>query len=281
MNKIVYISDFFVSDIIGGGELNDHELLSLLQQDNYSIFKKRSNELDLDFIKKNINAYYIISNFIRLGQEQLNFIKQKCRYSIYEHDHKYMKTRNPAFYEDLICSKEDLINVEFYKKAERIFCQSSFHKNIINSNLNLNNVVNLSGNLWSLDSLEYLRELAKIEKQEKCSILYSSTPHKNTSGAIFYCNKKDYQYELVESKNYKEFLSLLGNNKTFVFFPETPETLSRVVVEARMMNMSVISNKNIGAVHEPWFEFKGEKLIDFMLNKRKEISDIVKEAINE
>ena len=63
--------------------------------------------------------------------------------------------------------------------------------------------------------------------------------------------------------------------------PLSPETLSRVVVEARMMNMAVVSNKNVGATYEPWFKLKGEKLIDYMTTKREEICDKILEAINE
>ena len=35
------------------------------------------------------------------------------------------------------------------------------------------------------------------------------------------------------------------------------------------MNMSVISGKNIGAVNEPWFSFKGEELINYMIEKKR------------
>ena len=70
-------------------------------------------------------------------------------------------------------------------------------------------------------------------------------------------------------------LQRLGQNEGFVFFPKTPETLSRIIVESRMMDMKVITNKLPGAVGEPWFEKRGAELIDIMRNKRQEISDTV------
>jgi hypothetical protein len=100
--------------------------------------------------------------------------------------------------------------------------------------------------------------------------------HKNTREACFYCEKKGYKYELISSGDYQEFLGLLSSNKKFIFLPKTPETLSRVVVEARMMNIKVITNKRV----EDWFKLKGEKLIDYMLNKRQETTDKVIEVIN-
>ena len=47
-----------------------------------------------------------------------------------------------------------------------------------------------------------------------------------------------------------------------MFFPKTPETLSRVIVESRMMGMSVITNNLVGATKEDWYALKGEELID-------------------
>jgi len=47
------------------------------------------------------------------------------------------------------------------------------------------------------------------------------------------------------------------------------------VVEARMMGMTVITNKLVGALSEDWFELKGNELIDVMREKRKVIADIL------
>jgi hypothetical protein len=76
---------------------------------------------------------------------------------------------------------------------------------------------------------------------------------------------------LIASRNYIEFLSRLSAHKALVFFPKTPETLSRVVVEARMMGMGVITNNMIGATSEPWYSLKGQELIDIFHGKREEI----------
>ena len=70
---------------------------------------------------------------------------------------------------------------------------------------------------------------------------------------------------------------MLSSNDKFIFLPKTPETLSRVVVEARMLGVKVLTNKNVGAVYEPWFAMKGEELIEFMINKRDVIPELVKE----
>ena len=101
--------------------------------------------------------------------------------------------------------------------------------------------------------------------------------HKNTEGAVQYCRKMDQKYELLAPKVHKEFLEDMSNNSSFVFFPQTIETLSRIVCEARMMNCAVKTNNNIGAASEPWFGLKGKELIDVMRQKREDIPALVED----
>ena len=282
MSNLFFIADFFVEDIPGGGERNNEELIKILRSSEKNIQKIRSHELTLNQLKKkdNENSFYIIANFINLKEECKNYFQGTGRYLIYEHDHKYIRSRNPADYENYKAPKQEIINYDFYEKAVKILCQSAFHSNIIKKNLNLDNVVSLGGNLWSLESLAMMRDLAKKEKENKCSIMNSNIPHKNTAGAILYCDKKSLEYSLIQPSSYYDFLTRLSTNKKLVFFPETPETLSRIVVEARMMNMSVITNSLVGATSEEWFSLKGEQLIDKMTLKREEIRDTILDIIN-
>ena len=279
MNNVVYISDFFVEHIRGGGELNDYELINILKSRKYLIQKIQSHQATSRFLKSNRKKFFIISNFCNLNRQCKDFLTNECDYIIYEHDHKYLKNRNPASYENFKAPKKEIINYFFYKNAIAVICQSSFHKNIIKLNLGLGNIVNISGNFWSLDSLNSLRKLSHQPKQKRCSVLNSTIEHKNTKDAAKFCSLKNLKYELVADDVHLSFLKKLGANEKFVFFPKTPETLSRVVVEARMMGLSVITNKNVGATYEDWFKLKGEELIDYFIHKRDEIADVIEKNI--
>lgn len=279
MNKnIVYISDFFDTDVQGGAELNDAELIKILSENNYLVLKIKSHEVTIDFLKQNNNHFFIISNFINLSVDCKDYLTD-LKYIIYEHDHKYLKKRNPLFYKNFKAPSHEIVNYFFYKNAQKIICQSSYHEKILKNNLNLKNVSNVSGNLWSVETLEKIRKFSKNKKEEKCSILDSNIIHKNTSGAIKYCLNKKLEYELIKGP-YIEFLNSMSKNNKFVFFPKSPETLSRVVVEARMLGCSVVVNQMIGASYEEWFKLKGEDLIDYMSDKRREIFSIIEEIIS-
>ena len=126
-----------------------------------------------------------------------------------------------------------------------------------------------------------LEEYSLREKKEKYSIMNSNIGHKNTIEAVRYCKYKNYDYDLINPCSYKDFLSQLGQNQGFVFFPKTPETLSRIIVESRMMGMKVITNQLPGAVKEEWFKLKGKALVDIMRAKRQEIPNIVLQSFEE
>ncbi len=279
MDKVVYISDYFLSEIVGGGELNDNELVSILLQKNIDILKLKSCNVTVASLKQVKNIPIIISNFIQLSEECKTYLQENCRYVIYEHDHKYIINRNPAVYENYVAPKEHIVNYNFYKNSKSIFCQSSLHKSIIYSNLKLDNIVNLSGNLWSTDSLEYIKTILLNEKNNTYAILDSDISHKNRYDAIMFCKYKNYEYSLVKDNNYNAFLNKLSVNKGLVFFPKTPETLSRLCVEAKMLNLEVITNKNVGVTHEEWFKLKGKELVDYCTQMRYDISNKVLEGL--
>jgi hypothetical protein len=117
-----------------------------------------------------------------------------------------------------------------------------------------------------------------VTKKKVCAIMDSPVPHKGAADAVQFCKIKNLPYELIPPCHFHEFLEKLAQYDTFVFFPHTPETLSRMVVEARMLGTAVITNGNVGAVYEPWFEkYKGEELISLMKQKRL---DIVQSVVN-
>lgn len=280
MSNIVYVADFFASQVLGGGELNDQELLRLLKSEGYNIYKYNSSRVTKEILENHKNDFFIVSNFVQLRWEHREWLTYNADYIIYEHDHKYLTTRNPALYEGFKAPARDLRNYFFYKSAKKIICQSDFHKNIVSKNLQLNNIISVGGNLWSEDTLEKLSKFCEKEKAPTTAILDSNIPHKNTHKTVMYCKKKEIEYKLVGDKNYLSFLDKLSENQKFVFFPSTPETLSRVVCEARMMGMSVATNNLVGATQEEWFKLKGTELIAHMREKKNCIKKIITNEIN-
>jgi hypothetical protein len=270
MNDVVFIADFFVNQVPGGGELNNEELINILIKRGHKVEKINSHLATTECIENNKNSNFIVANFINLKTSVQSALKDK-KYIIYEHDHKYLLNRNPAKYENFLAPSEEIINFDFYKNAAVTICQSEFHENIVEKNLKLDNITNVGGNLWPVEILDFLEEISTKAKKRACSIMVSSIEHKNTAGAIKYCKFKKEKYELIPALSYYSFLERLGANDTLVFLPKTPETLSRIVVESRMMGMKIITNGFVGASKEDWFRLKGKALVDLMRSRREEI----------
>lgn len=96
MSKFIYLSDLLLQDIVGGGELSDHELCHQIELLGYDVDKIRCKDFKITNI--NTDSFYIISNFVSLDPHVLSVLQNNCNYIIYEHDHKYIKSRNPALY---------------------------------------------------------------------------------------------------------------------------------------------------------------------------------------
>ena len=270
--KFIFIADFFSDEILGGGELNNEVLANVLRHRGHEVLEQKSNYVTEDYINDHLEYFFVVSNFINLLEEAKQSL-QALPYVIYEHDHKYLRSRNPAMYPKYVAPSSEIINRQFYKNALGVLCQSSLHCDIIHKNLGLDNIKNLSGNVWSDEVLDYIEDLCDSPKTDQFSIMNSGISHKNTLGAVRYCDTHNYSYELVGSSDYYSFLKQLSGNKKFVFLPQTPETLSRVVVEARMMGVEVHTNNRVGAASERWFSLKGKSLVQKMRHRREAIAD--------
>lgn len=273
MANILFIADFFADQVPGGGELNNKVLIENLYKRGHTVRSVNShlvNHMDLLY-----NENIIVSNFVNLSEENKKDLQNR-NYIIYEHDHKYLPGRNPGIYPEYHAPKEHIINRQFYANAKAVLCQSQFHADITRKNLELDNIVNLGGNLWSTEHLDLLEEICKDpQRQTRHAVIVSNTHHKNTHGAINFCEAMNLEYDLIQPSEPTVFLRELGSRSTLVFLPKTPETLSRVVVEARMMGMGTKTTNNVGAIHEEWFLKKGLELIEYVKEKQDSIVNIV------
>jgi len=272
-DKIILVSDFFIDDFVGGAALNDEEMYKLLSE-RFDAQKIKSRYLYEGFIQENLDSFFIISNFFGISPTIRDLIQSKCKYILYCHDYKFVQHTNPAAYPDQIVPPRDLINVEFHKHSHKIICQTQFQKNIYDKNLKCpDKTVSFSGNLWSEEHLNLLENLLKTEKNEKYAIVNSPYPQKGVKESVEFCKKEKFPYDIIEDPDYEKFLKKLSKYSRLVFFPSTPETCCRLVLEAKMMGVKIVTNSLVGCTYEPWYVKDGKEMIDFMRNKRKGFRD--------
>ena len=288
MKKIVFVSDFFADQVQGGAEIYDALLVQQLESKDVKVCKFNSHE----FTDKHFKLYektgfmFLVSNFVNLSESVKKLMQiYSDRYCILEHDHKYLRNRNPADFKNFKAPREMIINQEFYRSAKQVFCQSVKHAEVLSLNLGIDNVTNLGCSLWSKEQLELIS--SKIcEKNSKAAIINDPNVIKGTKEAVAVCESKNIDYDLLPKAKYENYLSTLAKYETFMFFPKTLESFCRVLLEARMMGCKLVTNNLNGCTYEPWFRgLKGQDLIDYVDSQRDvvvtKIYDKVFETTNE
>jgi len=276
--KVMYVSDYFMRQVLGGAEICGKVLTSGLVALGFDVFSINSDKLTPEIIDQTKHIPKIIGNFSKLSEEAKKSLKGH-KYVLYVHDHPYEKTRNPAKYPKCKVPGDKLVNVDFIDDAVRVFGQGRFHCRIMRRNLPNAVIESLGGNLWDDETLDFIIRLTfmqnrgiAVKTNRRVAIMKTKNWHKNVEGAIKYCHKNELEFGFIPYTSQKGFLSHLSKYGQFFFHPLTPETFSRITIEAKMLSVDVIINENVGAQYEPWFdELNGNELVEFMREKRGEI----------
>ena len=274
--KIIFICDFYKQDMgnKGGAENNDSVLISLLRENGFSVETKYSRDISPIYLEDNKNKKFIIGNFIQLSEEAKHSLADK-HYIIYEHDHKYVKTRDPSKFPNFKAPRSQLINESFFKNAKCVICLSDIQAECVKKNLEITNVESIGCSLWSEEKLNFISSLTNSEKQKGFCIVDSTNVVKGTSMAVEFCRRSEYEYDLISSNNENDFLSQLASYKTLIYIPTVLESLCRLVVEAKMLNCGVITKTQLlGAYSQDWWGLNGTELIDAIRAQQKTAFDI-------
>lgn len=271
MKKVIFLADMFASDHTGGAELHDDVVISDFKKKGVLYEAVRCREIDQKYIMKNLDKVWFISNFASLSLDNLLILMQNSSYVIYEHDYKFIDIRNPISFKNFQVPKGKIVNVNFYRNAKKVICLSKMHKEIFDKNLNLNNIVNINCSMWHDSDLKFFEELQSVQKKNKFAVIESANPIKKTKQSVEFCIKNDIPFDLISSKDYMTFIKKLSEYKGLVFMTGHPEPTPRVAIEAKMLNMKFVSQKDlIGVAHEDYFHLTGKDMINEVKKMRNE-----------
>lgn len=282
--RIVFIADFFRSDLLGGAECNDARLIEYLRSQGQEVEEITSSKVSENLIESfdNEETVYLVSNFIGLSENSKKALMDKGSYIIYEHDHKYVKTRDPSRFKEFKAPKGQIINKEFYSKAKAVVVLSKICKEVLEKNIPTAKVFNIGCSLWSEERLKFLEQLSESEKTNEVAVLRSGNPIKGTAQAVSYCEKKNISYELVSSSDEKEFLTNLSKFEKLVYFPQVLETFCRLTAEAKMMNCKLVTKRKLlGFGSEDCYELSGKQLIQEIRVRNRKAFELFDNLINE
>lgn len=275
MERIAFVSDFFLEDMpFGGAEKCNDTIIKLLE---LKIDKIKASELNSDIIS--VYDFIILSNHIQLNKECKNELIKRKNYIIIEHDFGFLFTRDASIYEDYIAPKSHIYDFELYKNAKNVFLQSDRHHEVVYSNLGLDNLVSCKANPYLQEDLEMVLSNYSNDKIDKFAILDNPLWQKNTKGAIKFCVDNEKKYDILKRQDYNLFIAELSKYKSLVFLPLVFETFSRVCCEAALLGLSIYSNNNVSFTQSSFKTLKATELSTFLIENTQETISKIYESI--
>lgn len=277
---IYFIADFFSSELKGGAEFCNEAIIRYIEQ-RAEVVCMKSEEISLEFLKTHLDDFFMVANFCYLSEEVKYFFitELEKKYIIIEHDHKYT-TYNVADFPNFLIPSTLTKNSFFYKNAKAVFVQTRIHAEVMQKNLLLTNIINLSGNCWTEEHIACLEQNINKQKNIEAAVVLSKHNNKGTHEAVEYCKKNNLCYELLPDSEYEIFIKKLARVKKFVFLPRGLETFSRVTVEAKILGCELIINKLIGVASEDFLKTTPEKVLDHIKKLSNSIPNMILKVVN-
>ena len=272
---IIFVSDMFVEDYVGGAELTSE---AVIQDSLVPVTKIHSNNLTPSLMGKNKDKFWIFGNFSNLSRPCIVYAIKNLTYSVLEYDYKFCKYRSAekhyaAEKQNCACHNEQigkLISI-FFKKSITTWFMSEKQKQIYLDKFPFlnNESTKVLSSVLPQDILEYIDALDCSKKDEKWLILNSDSWIKGRDLAVNFAKSKDLEYELVWGLEHKEVLKKMSTSKGIIYLPPGGDTCPRFIIEAKLLGCELMLNDNVQHKDESWFQDK--KTAFSYLKERTEI----------
>jgi glycosyltransferase involved in cell wall biosynthesis len=258
--QIVFVSDLFADDYVGGAELT---LQALMDASPAPIARVRSKELTVEHVKQGADKYWIFGNYTGLDPRLIPSIVANVRYSLIECDYKFcrfrslerhiLETGSPCDCDD---KQHGQMVSSFMAGADCTWWMSSDQRQAYLDRfafLNDYKQIVLSS-VFDSQFFDQLEDLRKIPKSSKWVILDTDNWIKGSKETEQYAISKGLEYELVGKLSPVDMLKKLAGSHGLIFHPEGADTCPRLVIEAKLLGCALDTNENVQHAHEAWFD---------------------------
>lgn len=258
---IIFVSDAFVEQYQGGGELTSEAIIG---SSYFPINKVLSNQVNVSLMEQHKNAYWIFGNFAGLDKSCILYALKNLDYSVIEYDYKFCKYRSVKKHiaNEGHCGCEETLHgkliATFFAKSKTNFWMSrkqlEKYQKLFPFLTDEKNIVLSS--VFNESTITYLKNLNTNNKNNKWIILNSPSWIKGREKAIQYANENNLEYDLVWGLSYPELLNKLASSKGLIFLPSGADTCPRLVIEAKLLDCELVVNEDVQHATESWFENK-------------------------
>jgi hypothetical protein len=262
--KIIFVQDFFLSDLIGGAELS---MDALHRSAPVPFAVVRASQLTLEIIETHRDCHWVFGNFAHLNPALIDlFSNSNLSYSVFEHDYKFCRWRSVERHlteggEECRCEFEpwgELIE-RFYLGAKQVwFCsqrhmQRYFDRFPSLKSANCEVLSAVFGEEFFTKIVPLVQSLSSRKKSGWLT-LDSDSWIKGTDDAKAWLEENGKSYSLIKGLTPDQVLEAMANSEGFVCLPRGADVSNRMVTEAKLLDCQVVANDNVQHIGEEWLE---------------------------
>lgn len=279
-SQIVFVSDLYPEDYVGGAELTLQALIDACPAD-LKYVKLRSGDVTQEHIKQGVDKHWIFGNYTQLDPRTLQQLAANVRYSIVECDYKFCQHRSVELHKvregvDCDCDKKPhgQLIVSFMAGADQIWWMSETQRQVYLDRFPF--LVDYHQSVLSsvfdddfFATIKSLRE-SQPKKSDTWIIQDSASWIKNTEGAKQFAEQRGLTYETIGNVSHIDMLKKLIEARGLLFLPVGGDTCPRLVIEAKLLGCELILNDNVQHAHEDWFETQDLSQIEDYLSSSRD-----------
>jgi len=262
---VVFVSDMFVENYVGGAELTTQALIDTCP---FPYQKIKSDSVTMDLLEQGHEKFWVFGNFSSIDHNLIPSIIANLNYSVLEYDYKFCRYRSPekhrfAESKDCDCPESPIGKLisSFYYGAQSVWWmsekqQSIYHKNFPFLKENQNTVLSSVFDDEFFSYVKLLNEKYKEHDRKGWLVLGSSSWIKGADDAKQWCENNNLDYEVVWDIPYEKLLEKLAQAEGFVYLPKGNDTCPRMVIEAKLLGCKLHLNENVQHKDELWFTSK-------------------------
>lgn len=288
--QIVFVSDMYVDDYVGGAELTTQ---SLIDSCPLPYAKLHSKDVNMQTLQEGYHCHWIFGNFSGLDFNLIPTIVGNMKYSILEYDYKYCRFRSPEKHQNIQGTPCDCHNQPvgkiisaFFQGAQALWWMSEAQKERYltffpflsdKDNIVLSSVFDHK----TLGKMKLLRDQSSGAARKNWIVLGSDSWVKGAESAKAWCEQQGKEYEVVWNVSYDEMLSKLASSEGFVYLPAGADTCPRMVIEAKLLGCKLHLNDYVQHAKEEWFDTDDvESIHDYLYSATDLFWNSIKNILN-
>jgi glycosyltransferase involved in cell wall biosynthesis len=272
-SKVIFVSDMFQLDYVGGAELTSQ---ALIDSSPYEVFNLHSRDVTMELLQAGAERFWIFGNFAELNIQLIPTIIGNLKYEILEYDYKYCNVRSPEKHNWSKGHPCDCHNMPHGKMISAFFHRSMKNWWMSQKQMNRytdmfpfllgdkNHVLSSVFSQTTLSTIKNLRQHVQDSNvvRKDWIVLGSNSWVKGYEAAEKWCQENNKSYEVVWNVPYDKLLEKLSCAEGFVYLPVGGDTCPRMVIEAKLLGCKLHLNENVQHKDESWFKTDDIKSIE-------------------